>query len=433
MLCTINGARTTELAQLGSDISRAYANGALSEDGYQCLWEAIQERRTETRPKPRAAPSGPPRGSARSLRSIRSRTRRRLHEPRPAVSHETRARRGQWRTRVEAAQLAGEIGKSVHLYLFALLEIPSVMRGDYCIYADAQMARRLNNVHVDTVRDHRKQAEKAGLIEVLGHGRDHKPCLVRPILDGNSVFPTGNCAWPSQVIVPADFLLTKEPKDSPPLSPTVPDAAGEGGRAVDRCEDQSAEPATVPSAAQVSIQDTAQDTNQTREALAQPPVEESAERTKPPEPETASETIQHPCGPASSGRVPFEELWRLNQRGWIGRARTAWLRLSDAQTHAAKADLEAILRRGPLPEGFDYAATHFAMIRRGQPAAPILAPAAAPVRVPERVHIRENTPEWRAWQRHLGRSLPVDNRGGWWVSSRLPPYDEGTPKQGERA
>jgi len=49
--------------------------------------EAIQTRRTETRPKPRTAPSGAPGGSARSLRSIRSRTRRRLHEPRPVVSH----------------------------------------------------------------------------------------------------------------------------------------------------------------------------------------------------------------------------------------------------------------------------------------------------------------------------------------------------------
>jgi hypothetical protein len=65
MLCTIDGARTTELAQLGSDISRAYANGALAEDDYQRLWEAIQTRRTETRPKPRAAPFSAPRATAR--------------------------------------------------------------------------------------------------------------------------------------------------------------------------------------------------------------------------------------------------------------------------------------------------------------------------------------------------------------------------------
>jgi hypothetical protein len=69
MLCTIDGARTTELAQLGSDISRAYANGALSEDDYQRLWEAIQERRTETRPKLRAAASSAPRTSARRQRT----------------------------------------------------------------------------------------------------------------------------------------------------------------------------------------------------------------------------------------------------------------------------------------------------------------------------------------------------------------------------
>jgi hypothetical protein len=65
MLCTIDGARTIELAQLGSDVSRAYANGALSEDDYQRLWEAIAERRAEARPKPRAAASSAPRGSAR--------------------------------------------------------------------------------------------------------------------------------------------------------------------------------------------------------------------------------------------------------------------------------------------------------------------------------------------------------------------------------
>jgi len=65
MLCTIDGARTTELAQLGSDVSRAYANGAITEDDYQRLWEAIQERRAETRPNPRAAASGAPRAPAR--------------------------------------------------------------------------------------------------------------------------------------------------------------------------------------------------------------------------------------------------------------------------------------------------------------------------------------------------------------------------------
>jgi hypothetical protein len=65
MLCTIDGARTTELAQLGSDISRAYGNGAISEDDYQRLWEAIQTRRTETRPKPRAAASSAPWGPSR--------------------------------------------------------------------------------------------------------------------------------------------------------------------------------------------------------------------------------------------------------------------------------------------------------------------------------------------------------------------------------
>ena len=129
--------------------------------------------------------------------------------------------------------------------------------------------------------------------------------------------------------------------------------------------------------------------------------------------------------PNPAPRVPFEELWKLNPRGSIGRGRTAYLRLSDAQTHAAKADLEAVLRRGPLPHGFDYAGTHFAMIRLGQPAAPISAPAEASVRVPAQEYICEGTAEWRAWQRHLqattGRGSPVDKRGGWNFPSRLPP------------
>jgi hypothetical protein len=410
----ITAAQSTKLDALSTEAAQA-ATGAVRKTRHGRGW-----------PKPPAAENNAPAGSARSLRSIRGRTRRRLHEPRPVLSPEARARSGQWRARVEAAQLAGMISKGAHLYLLGLLAIPSITRGDYSIRSDLETARRLNVRSVSTVRRHRAQAEKAGLIEVLSHGEDHKPCLVRPILEGNPVFQTGGCARLSHAILHANPLLTEEPKGSPPLSPMMPDAAEEGGRAVDRSEDQSAEPGTVPpKTAQVTVQDTP---DQTLEAPAQPLPAEEPKSTKSAEPEPASETIQQPCGSANSGRVPFEDLWRLNPRGWIGRARTAWLRLSDAQTCAAKADLEAILWRGPLPEGFDYAATHFAMIHRGQPAAPILAPAATSVRVPEQVFIRENTPEWRCWQRHLvatkGKGTPVDSRGGWWFPSKLPPLTD---------
>jgi len=65
MLCTIDGARATELAQLGSDISRAYANGALGEDDHQRLWEAIDARRAQDRlataDRRRSAPRRPAR------------------------------------------------------------------------------------------------------------------------------------------------------------------------------------------------------------------------------------------------------------------------------------------------------------------------------------------------------------------------------------
>jgi len=82
MLCTIDGARTTELAQLGSDISRAYANGALGEDDHQRLWEAIEERRAEARPKPRRD-VGRERALAAKRGAKRTARRPALQPPRP--------------------------------------------------------------------------------------------------------------------------------------------------------------------------------------------------------------------------------------------------------------------------------------------------------------------------------------------------------------
>jgi hypothetical protein len=405
----IAAARTPKLCLNTATLADATAHAAT---------EGVQ---VGTRPK-RIAGNSAPTGSARSLlpspdiRAARSRTRRRLHEPRPTISPEARARRGQWRAQVEAAQLAGNIGKSVHLYLFALLEIPSVARGDHCIYSDAQMARRLNNVDVGTVRRHRRQAKKAGLIEVLGHGRDRKPCLVRPILlDGTPVFPgpelvgkTGNFAGLTQAILPADLLLTDLP-EVPLLPPAVEasTSAVEGEAEIDLTEEEAAEGVPPPEPAPI-------------------PASEPASTSTPIPAPISNPTSAPKSNPAP--RVPFEELWKLNPRGWIGRGRTAYLRLSDAQTHAAKADLEAVLRRGPLPHGFDYAGTHFAMIRLGQPAAPISAPAEASVRVPTKVYVRPGTPECRAWERYwratTGLDMPTDKNGGWYFESRLPPGTE---------
>jgi hypothetical protein len=284
------------------------------------------------------------------------------------------------------------------------------------------MARRLNNVDVGTVRRHRRQAKKAGLIEVLGHGRDRKPCLVRPILlDGTPVFPgpelvgkTGNFAGLTQAILPADLLLTDSPEVSllPPAVEASTSAVG-GEAEIDLTEEEAAEGVPPPEPAPI------------------PASEPASTSTSTPASTPIPAPILNPTSapmPNPAPRVPFEELWKLNPRGWIGRAQTAYLRLSDAQTHATKADLEALLKRGPLPEGFGYAGTHFAMIRLGQPVAAILAsmgaPAAAPARS-TRIFIREGTAEWRAWQGHLlattGRGSPVDKRGGWHFPSRLPP------------
>jgi hypothetical protein len=71
-----------------------------------------------------------------------------------------------------------------------------------CRYSKApwEMSERRGR-DVGTVRRHRRQAKKAGLIEVLG--RDRKPCLVRPILlDGSTIlgnhFDSGRPRRPGQ-------------------------------------------------------------------------------------------------------------------------------------------------------------------------------------------------------------------------------------------
>src|SRR5215471_1160387 len=176
-----------EIDEVVKEVWGHHFAGTLTEDEAEALHEAararreaFQTRRTETRPKPRTAPSGAPRGSARSLRSIRSRTRRRLHEPRPAVSHETRKRIGQWKAEIKQAAKTRHIRAVDRLYADELLAFPSVARGHYSLCSDATMGQRLD-VSDSTARRQRRRLDKAGLIEVLGYGRDGNSCLVRPI------------------------------------------------------------------------------------------------------------------------------------------------------------------------------------------------------------------------------------------------------------
>ena len=65
---------------------------------------------------------------AEATRAARSRTRRRLHEPRPTATPEINARIGQWKNNIKAACLAGYIGQSYDKYLHELLTISSVAR-----------------------------------------------------------------------------------------------------------------------------------------------------------------------------------------------------------------------------------------------------------------------------------------------------------------
>lgn len=50
-----------------------------------------------------------------------------------------------------------------------------------------------------------------------------------------------------------------------------------------------------------------------------------------------------------------------------------------------------------------------------KPPSPAFAAAAS------KVHIKSDTPEWRAWTKHLGKSPPLDNNFGWYFDTRWPP------------
>jgi hypothetical protein len=142
-------------------------------------------------------------------------------------------------------------------------------RAAHGLYSDAAMGRRVN-VSGRTIRRHRKALADQGLIEVLGYGKDHKPCMVRPILrDGSPVFLGPELAGRSDTngrltrpVVAAELLLTERPEGLPPLPPAAPADPQEGGEAFDREEDQ---PAAEPVQA-----------SEPREAPTQPPGTESA-------------------------------------------------------------------------------------------------------------------------------------------------------------
>src|SRR6516164_537881 len=410
-----------EIDAITKDMWADHAHGLLTDNEMETLDEAararrgaIQTRRTET---------WAPRGSARSLRSIRSHTRRRLHEPRPAVSHETRKRIGKWKAEIKEAAKARHIRAVDRLYADELLAFPSVARGHYSLCSDATMGQRLD-VSDSTARRQRRRLDKAGLIEVLGYGRDGKSCLVRPILrDGTPVFPDPE--MPSRLVtsghpprseLTAD-LSTKTPKtEESPLPPASPDAAGQGREAFDRFEKEPTKPKPLES--DMVSSKTAGVTDQVL-ARTQPPSPETTpagSTAAPPATRPGPDAIE-PAGTAMS----FLQFWvAMGQTGREGYARAQWGKLSAT-------DKAAIRDRLSRPQSWaaDMWAGTWLKGRCWEETVPTAAR-------PEQVFIRENTPEWRCWQRHLGRSIPVNSQGGWWFPSKLPPLtDAEVPSNGQ--
>ena len=334
-----------------------------------------------------------PTTSSRSLPSIRSRTRRRLHQPRPAVSHETRKRIGQWKAEDKAAAKDRQIRAVDRLYADELLALPSVARGHYSLCSDATMGQRLD-ASDSTARRQRRRLDKAGLIEVLGYGRDGNSCLVRPILrDGTPVFP--NPEMPSRPVtsdhpprseLTADLFLQTPRTEEPPLPPAAePDTPEEGGGAFELTEDKPAKPVEVAS-----------------------------------EVKSTAEPAEEPIDPARAvlATMTFLAFWlAMGRTGSEGYARAQWGKL----TATDKAAIQDRLGR-PRSWAADMWAGKWLECRVWEE------PVTAPTVRSERVWLPERSPEWRCWQRHLlattGRGTPMDSRGGWHFPSKLPPLSE---------
>jgi hypothetical protein len=329
------------------------------------------------------------------LPAIRSRTRRRLHEPRPAATPEIRTRIGQWKAEIKAACLAGYLIKGADMYLHELLAIPSVARGDWCLYSDAQMGGRLNTSD-RTTRRRRKSALDCGLVEVLGCGKDHKPCAVRPLLrDGTPVFLGPEMAGKSDTfgrltrpLLAENLLLTDTLKTEEPPLPPVPEASKEGRSVSDQFEDEPAEPELLA-------------------GTIVPPNAEPAAREEP-------------------SAMGFPEFWlAMGRVGSEGYARAQWAKLSAAN----KAAIRDRLGR-PRSWAADLWAGKWLECRVWEEAVPVT----APVDRSAWVWLHGRTPEFRAWQRDLiattGHGTPMDDRGGWWFPSKLPPLEAETPPKG---
>jgi hypothetical protein len=114
--------------------------------------------------------------------------------------------------------------------------------------------------------------------------------------------------------------------------------------------------------------------------------------------------------------MSFPEFWlAMGRTGNEGYARAKWGKLSAAEKAAIQERLSH-----PRSWAADMWAGKWLECRVWEEAAPVTASANRPAQV----FVRENTPEWRAWQGHLlattGRGTPVNNRGGWYFPSKLP-------------
>jgi hypothetical protein len=158
VLCTIDGARASELAQLGSDISRAYDNGHISEDDHQRLWEAIGERRQEIQAARQPTPLSVPKAVLRPRRAIpRSPDRRASQQRRRDIGQE------RWLPPNIASKLTpGEIA-------VLSVEVREIVKHGVCSLPNDAIAG-MAGVCVTVVKNTRRLTTLLGFIRVI-----HRP------------------------------------------------------------------------------------------------------------------------------------------------------------------------------------------------------------------------------------------------------------------
>jgi hypothetical protein len=170
---------------------------------------------------------------------------------RPVPDGAIRYRLRLWAAAIDAARRAKRIPAGCDLYLKRIAGLVTVAHGGYADVSDEVMAQWLGR-HPRTAQRYRSAAIKAGIIKALTRGKDHRPCLVQPILPDGPVYSPKGIAVPDNSGVLSttkessgltESLATETTPIIPQSSTSADDAAQEEGENIDVREEKEIRPA----------------------------------------------------------------------------------------------------------------------------------------------------------------------------------------------